>query len=146
LAFCPPTARNRGPAATLFLRSSKKLARAINAASGNRPVVVLANVSRFDGSPGSLRRLQLEHGAGIGRAVVSFDGPIVLCAVSRYHGGAFVVFSSVLNDGLEVVAVGGSYASVIGGGLPPQSFRQRSEEANWGGSAPGRVEFPDRAR
>jgi acetyl-CoA carboxylase carboxyltransferase component len=92
------------------------VARAINAASGNRPVVVLANVSGFDGSPGSLRRLQLEHGAGIGRAVVSFDGPIVLCVVSRYHGSAFVVFSSVLNDGLEVVAVDGSYASVIGGG------------------------------
>jgi acetyl/propionyl-CoA carboxylase alpha subunit/acetyl-CoA carboxylase carboxyltransferase component len=101
---------------TLFPRSSKKVARAINAASGNRPVVVLANLSGFDGSPESLRRLQLEYGAEIGRAMVNFDGPIVFCVVSRYHGGAFVVFSSVLNDGLEVVAVDGSYASVIGGG------------------------------
>jgi acetyl-CoA carboxylase carboxyltransferase component len=101
---------------TLFPRSSKKVARAINAASGNRPVVVLANLSGFDGSPESLRRLQLEYGAEIGRAIVNFDGPIVFCVVSRYHGGAFVVFSSVLNDGLEVVAVDGSYASVIGGG------------------------------
>ncbi|MDQ6782058.1 MAG: biotin/lipoyl-binding protein [Actinomycetota bacterium] len=101
---------------TLFPMSSKKVARAINAASGNRPVVVLANLSGFDGSPESLRRLQLEYGAEIGRAVVNFDGPIVFCVVSRYHGGAFVVFSSVLNDGLEVVAVDGSYASVIGGG------------------------------
>jgi hypothetical protein len=49
------------------------VARAINAASGSRPVVVLANLS----------------------------GPIVFCVVSRYHGGAFVVFSSALNDGLE---------------------------------------------
>jgi acetyl/propionyl-CoA carboxylase alpha subunit/acetyl-CoA carboxylase carboxyltransferase component len=101
---------------TLFPRSSKKVARAVNAASGNRPVVVLANLSGFDGSPESLRLLQLEYGAEIGRAIVNFDGPIVFCVVSRYHGGAFVVFSSVLNDGLEVVAVDGSYASVIGGG------------------------------
>jgi acetyl/propionyl-CoA carboxylase alpha subunit/acetyl-CoA carboxylase carboxyltransferase component len=101
---------------TLFPRSSKKVARAINAASDNRPVVVLANLSGFDGSPESLRRLQLEYGAEIGRAVVNFAGPIVFCVVSRYHGGAFVVFSGALNDGLEVAAVNGSYASVIGGG------------------------------
>jgi acetyl-CoA carboxylase carboxyltransferase component len=48
--------------------------------------------------------------------MVNFDGPIVFCVVSRFHGGAFVVFSGVLNDGREVVAVDGSYASVIGGG------------------------------
>jgi acetyl/propionyl-CoA carboxylase alpha subunit/acetyl-CoA carboxylase carboxyltransferase component len=101
---------------TLFPMSSKKVARAINAASRNRPVVVLANLSGFDGSPESLRRLQLEYGAEIGRAVVNFDGPIVFCVVSRYHGGAFVVFSSVLNEGLEVAAIEGSFASVIGGG------------------------------
>jgi acetyl/propionyl-CoA carboxylase alpha subunit/acetyl-CoA carboxylase carboxyltransferase component len=102
-------------AGTLFPRSSKKTARAINAASGNRPVVILANLSGFDGSPDSLRRLQLEYGAEIGRAVVNFDGPIVFCVVSRYHGGAFVVFSGTLNDNMEVAAVEGSYASVIGG-------------------------------
>ena len=102
-------------AGTLFPRSSKKTARAINAASGNRPVVVLANLSGFDGSPESLRGLQLEYGAEIGRAVVNFDGPIVFCVVSRYHGGAFVVFSGTLNDTMEVAAVEGSYASVIGG-------------------------------
>jgi acetyl-CoA carboxylase carboxyltransferase component len=79
-------------------------------------VVVLANLSGFDGSPESLRLLQLEYGAEIGRAIVNFDGPVVFCVVSRYHGGAFVVFSSVLNDSLEVAAVDGSYASVIGGG------------------------------
>ena len=95
--------------------SSKKVARAINAASGCRPVVVLANLSGFDGSPESLRRLQLEYGAEIGRAIVNFDGPFVLCVVSRYHGGAFVVFSATLNDDMEVLAVEGSFASVIGG-------------------------------
>jgi acetyl/propionyl-CoA carboxylase alpha subunit/acetyl-CoA carboxylase carboxyltransferase component len=104
-------------AGTLFPRASKKVARAINAASGIRPVVVLANLSGFDGSPESLRELQLEYGAEIGRAVVNFDGPIVFCVVSRYHGGAFVVFSKALNDRLEVAAVAGSHASVIGG--PP---------------------------
>jgi acetyl-CoA carboxylase carboxyltransferase component len=47
--------------------------------------------------------------------VVNFDGPIVFCVVSRYHGGAFVVFSQRLNENLETVAVRGSHASVIGG-------------------------------
>jgi len=102
-------------AGTLFPKSSKKTARAINAASGNRPLVVLANLSGFDGSPESLRSLQLEYGAEIGRAIVNFDGPIVFCVVSRYHGGAFVVFSATLNDQMEVAAVEGSYASVLGG-------------------------------
>ncbi|TSE01853.1 ATP-grasp domain-containing protein [Skermania sp. ID1734] len=100
---------------TLFPQSSKKTARAINAASGNRPVVVLANLSGFDGSPESLRNIQLEYGAEIGRAIVNFDGPIVFCVISRYHGGAFVVFSGALNDNMEVLAVEGSFASVIGG-------------------------------
>jgi acetyl-CoA carboxylase carboxyltransferase component len=102
-------------AGTLFPLSSKKVARGINAASGNRPVVVLANLSGFDGSPESLRRIQLEYGAEIGRAVVNFDGPIVFCVISRYHGGAFVVFSGALNDNMRVLALEGSYASVIGG-------------------------------
>jgi acetyl-CoA carboxylase carboxyltransferase component len=112
----PPT---DGPdiytAGTLFPRSSKKVARAINGASGNRPLVVLANLSGFDGSPDSMRNLQLEYGAEIGRAIVNFDGPIVFCVVSRYHGGAFVVFSKALNEQMTVLAVEGSFASVIGG-------------------------------
>ncbi len=102
-------------AATLFPGSSKKVARALNSASGVRPVVVLANLAGFDGSPESLRELQLEYGAEIGRAVTNFDGPIVFCVVSRYHGGAFVVFSKALNPALEVIAVRGARASVIGG-------------------------------
>ena len=100
---------------TLFPQSSRKVARAINAASGNRPVVVLANLSGFDGSPESMRRWQLEYGAEIGRAVTNFRGPIVFVVVSRYHGGAFVVFSKRLNEQVEIAAVEGSYASVIGG-------------------------------
>ncbi|MGZ4213772.1 MAG: carboxyl transferase domain-containing protein [Actinomycetota bacterium] len=100
---------------TLFPLSSKKIARAINSASGNRPVVVLANLSGFDGSPESLRNLQLEYGAEIGRAVTNFKGPMVFCVISRYHGGAFVVFSKTLNENLEIAAVEGSFASVIGG-------------------------------
>jgi acetyl-CoA carboxylase carboxyltransferase component len=113
--FPPVDGPSQWTAGTLFPLSSKKTARAINAASGNRPLVILANLSGFDGSPESLRRLQLEYGAEIGRAVVNFDGPIVFCVVSRYHGGAFVVFSGTLNDNMEVAAVEGSYASVIGG-------------------------------
>lgn len=101
---------------TLFPQSSKKVARAINAASGNRPVVVLANLSGFDGSPESLRKMQLENGAEIARSVVNFQGPIYFVVVSRYHGGAYVVFSQELNDEMQAVALSGSYASVIGGG------------------------------
>jgi acetyl-CoA carboxylase carboxyltransferase component len=113
--FPPTDGPDTYTAGTLFPRSSKKAARAINAASGNRPLVVLANLSGFDGSPDSMRNLQLEYGAEIGRAIVNFDGPIVFCVVSRYHGGAFVVFSKALNPSMTVLAVEGSFASVIGG-------------------------------
>ena len=96
-------------------QSSKKVARAVNASSNNRPLVVLANLSGFDGSPESMRRLQLEYGAEIGRSIVNFKGPIVFCVISRYHGGAYVVFSRALNEQIEVAALEGTYASVIGG-------------------------------
>ncbi len=113
--FPPSDGPDIWTAGTLFPRSSKKTARAINAASANRPLVVLANLSGFDGSPDSMRNLQLEYGAEIGRAVINFVGPIVFCVVSRYHGGAFVVFSKALNPNMTVLAVEGSFASVIGG-------------------------------
>ncbi|MEO6411420.1 MAG: carboxyl transferase domain-containing protein [Pedococcus sp.] len=113
--FPPTDGPDTYTAGTLFPRSSKKAARAINAASGNRPLVVLANLSGFDGSPESMRSLQLEYGAEIGRAIVNFEGPIVFCVVSRYHGGAFVVFSKALNPNMTVLAVEGSFASVLGG-------------------------------
>ena len=113
--FPPTDGPDTYTAGTLFPQSSKKTARAINAASGNRPVVVLANLSGFDGSPESMRKLQLEYGAEIGRAIVNFRGPIVFCVISRYHGGAFVVFSKALNPGMTVLALEGSFASVLGG-------------------------------
>jgi acetyl-CoA carboxylase carboxyltransferase component/biotin carboxyl carrier protein len=111
----PADGPDQWTAGTLFPGSSRKVARAINIASGNRPVVVLANLSGFDGSPESMRQWQLEYGAEIGRAVVNFQGPVVFCVVSRYHGGAFVVFSKALNDNMQVAALEGAYASVIGG-------------------------------
>jgi acetyl/propionyl-CoA carboxylase alpha subunit/acetyl-CoA carboxylase carboxyltransferase component len=113
--FPPTDGPDTYTAGTLFPRSSKKTARAINAASGNRPLVVLANLSGFDGSPESMRNLQLEYGAEIGRAIVNFDGPIIFTVISRYHGGAFVVFSKALNPNMTVLALEGSFASVLGG-------------------------------
>jgi acetyl/propionyl-CoA carboxylase alpha subunit/acetyl-CoA carboxylase carboxyltransferase component len=113
--FLPADGPSSWTSGTLFPQSSRKIARAINAASGNRPVVVLANLTGFDGSPESMRRWQLEYGAEIGRAVTNFHGPIVFVVVSRYHGGAFVVFSKRLNENIGVAAIAGSYASVIGG-------------------------------
>ncbi len=100
---------------TLFPKSSKKLARAINSYSNSLPMVVIANLSGFDGSPESLRNCQLEYGAEIGRAVVNFQGPIIFVVVARYHGGAYVVFSRTLNPNMRIIAVEGTFASVIGG-------------------------------
>jgi acetyl-CoA carboxylase carboxyltransferase component len=40
---------------------------------------------------------------------------MVFCVISRYHGGAYVVFSRALNEQLEVAALEGTHASVIGG-------------------------------
>ncbi|MFP6663623.1 MAG: carboxyl transferase domain-containing protein [Deltaproteobacteria bacterium] len=113
---------------TLFPLSSRKLSRSLNTASGNRPVVVLANLSGFDGSPESMRRLQLEFGAEIARAVVNFAGPILFLVVSRYHGGAYVVFSQELNDSLRASALHGSHASVIGGAAAAQVVFTREVE------------------
>jgi len=115
IGYVPADGPETWTGGTLFPRSSKKVARSINAASDNRPLVVLANLSGFDGSPESMRALQLEYGAEIGRAVTNFVGPIVFAVVSRYHGGAFVVFSKKLNPSIEAVALEGTYASVLGG-------------------------------
>jgi acetyl-CoA carboxylase carboxyltransferase component len=115
IGFTPADGPEQWTSGTLFPNSSKKVARAINAASNNRPVVLLANLSGFDGSPESMRKLQLEYGAEIGRAVVNFKGPMIFCVISRYHGGAYVVFSQALNENLRVVALEGTFASVIGG-------------------------------
>jgi acetyl/propionyl-CoA carboxylase alpha subunit/acetyl-CoA carboxylase carboxyltransferase component len=115
IGYTPNDGPNAWTAATLFPPSSKKVARALNAASNNRPAVILANLSGFDGSPESMRRGVLEMGAEIARAVVRFQGKIAFVVVTRYHGGAYVVFSHELNDGMKVAALTGSYASVIGG-------------------------------
>ncbi len=124
---------DRWSGGTLFPQSSKKVARALNQASGNRPVVVLANLSGFDGSPESMRKLQLEYGAEIGRAVVNFKGPIVFVVIGRYHGGAYVVFSKALNPNLTAFAVDGAFASVIGGApaaavVFPREVRNRANK------------------
>ncbi len=113
--FVPADGPPAWTSGTLFPQASRKTARAINATSGNRPLVVMANLSGFDGSPESMRKWQLEYGAEIGRAITNFKGPIVFVVVSRYHGGAFVVFSKQLNETMEIAAIEGSYASVIGG-------------------------------
>ncbi len=163
--FVPADGPPSWTSGTLFPQSSRKAARAINAASANRPLVVLANLSGFDGSPESMRRRQLEFGAEIGRAVTNFDGPIVFVVVSRYHGGAFVVFSKALNDvdgdrrRRGVVRVGdrrgtgssdgvrprgeathrGRPAGSRGGRRSDRSHRARRRPAAHGGDAPHRT-------
>lgn len=115
LGYTPNDGPDSWTAATLFPLSSKKVARALNAASGVRPAVILANLSGFDGSPESMRRGVLEFGAEIARAVVRYQGRILFAVVSRYHGGAYVVFSGELNPHMRTAALEGSFASVIGG-------------------------------
>ncbi|HTO55051.1 MAG TPA: carboxyl transferase domain-containing protein [Myxococcota bacterium] len=115
IGYVPNDGPDAWTANTLFPYSSKKVARALNAASGNRPAVILANLSGFDGSPESMRRGILEYGAEIARAIVRFQGPIVFTVLTRYHGGAYVVFSHELNPRMRATALEGSYASVIGG-------------------------------
>jgi acetyl-CoA carboxylase carboxyltransferase component len=115
LGWAPVYGPDHWTGGTLFPLAAKKVARAINAASGNRPLVVLANLTGFDGSPESMRQWQLEYGAEIGRAVVSFKGPIVFCVIGHYHGGASLVFSAALQDNLEVAAVEGSHVSMLDG-------------------------------
>ena len=53
--FLPADGPDQWTSGTLFPMSSKKVARVVNAASGNRPLVVLANLAGFDGSPESMR-------------------------------------------------------------------------------------------
>jgi acetyl/propionyl-CoA carboxylase alpha subunit/acetyl-CoA carboxylase carboxyltransferase component len=141
--FPPTDGPDTYTAGTLFPRSSKKTARAINSASGNRPLVVLANLSGFDGSPESMRKLQLEYGAEIGRAIVNFSGPIVFCVISRYHGGAFVVFSKALNPNMTVLALEGSFASVLGG-APAAAVVFSSEVNNRTATDPRVTELQER--
>ena len=119
-------------AGTLFPRSAKKVARAIRATSGNRPLVVLANLEGFDGSPESLRAGQLEYGAEIGRALVDFAGPIVLVTAGRCQDGVSLVFSPALNAGIEAVALGASPPAV-----PPARLRPYLIEAVERGMARG---------
>jgi len=64
--------------------------------------------------------------------VVNFQGPLLFSVVSRYHGGAYVVFSRELNPSLRAIALDGSFASVIGGGpaagvVFPREVRARAE-------------------
>ena len=80
--------------------AAQKVARAIHAASGNRPLVVLAKLEPLHQGP-------LEAVAGIARAVVSFQGPIVVYALSPDHDGALAAFSGALHDNLETVSLNG---------------------------------------
>ena len=106
---CPPTARRHGPRERCSRSRRARSARAINAASGNRPLVVLANLSGFDGSPESMRRWQLEYGAEIGRAVTNFRRP------DRVRGRSPAITAarsssspSGSTTGMEIAAVEGS--------------------------------------
>jgi acetyl-CoA carboxylase carboxyltransferase component len=129
LGAIPPDGPDGWTGGTLFPRAAKKVARALGAASGNRPVVVLADLGEVDGSPESLRAGQLEYAAEIARAVVEFEGPIVLVVLDRCHEAAGLIFSPALNDCLEMAAITGSAGSEAHLTLPPERLRPYLIEA-----------------
>ncbi len=113
-------------AGTLYPMAARKVARALNRASGRRPAVVLANLAGFDGSRRSLVEGQLEHGAELARAVVNFRGPLVVVVIGRFHGGAYVVLNRRLNPELRIVALEGTRVSVIGGSSAAEVVLRRA--------------------
>ena len=76
--YVPSDGPETWTAGTLFPQSSKKVAQALNRASGIRPAVILANLSGFDGSPESMRCGILEFGAEIARAEWYLEGQLPL--------------------------------------------------------------------
>jgi acetyl-CoA carboxylase carboxyltransferase component len=117
-------------AGTLYPMGARKLARALNHASGRRPAVVLANLAGFDGSRQSLEAGQLEYGAELARAVVNFRGPLVVVVIGRFHGGAYVVLSQRLNPWVRIVALEGTRVSVIGGSAAAEVVLHREVDAH----------------
>ena len=47
--------------------------------------------------------------------MTNFDGPLVVVVIGRFHGGAYVVFNRALNLGVRILALDGTFVSVIGG-------------------------------
>ena len=145
-----PTGSGWEAAGTLYPMGARKLARALNHASGRRPAVVLANLAGFDGSRGSLEAGQLEHGAELARAVVNFRGPLVVVVIGRFHGGAYVVLSQRLNPWVRIVALEGTRVSVIGGSAAAEVVLHREVDAHMerlgAGDAGRGPETPTRVR
>jgi hypothetical protein len=84
-----------------------------NAAGRNRPPGWCGPTSGVDGSP-PLHTLELEYGGRDrprGRQLSTARSSSASC---RHHGGAFGL-SGALTDNVEVIAVEGAYAPVIGG-------------------------------
>ena len=120
-ARCPAAASRPATARTPGRRERSSRSRRRRPPARSTPPRGHAPWSCWPTSPGSTARRSRCGGCSSstaprsgGRSSTS-TGPIVFCVVSRYHGGAFVVFSKTLNDRMQVLAVEGSYASVIGG-------------------------------
>ena len=82
-------------------------------------------ISRLDGSPESMRNWPVGVWRGDRSRGHELQGaPIVFVVVSRYHGGAFVVFSKALTETMEIAAVEGSFAL-------PSSVALRQPRDGW---------------
>ena len=80
---------------------------------------MLANLSGFDGSPESLRKMQLENGAEIARAVVNFQGPIY-----------FVVVTIPADTGVHEVFIN-SATALATTDLGPTGTRESGNTESW---------------
>jgi acetyl-CoA carboxylase carboxyltransferase component len=101
--------------ATLQPAGSRLIARALRSASGQRPILLLANLAGFDGARWANQQGQLEWGTEVAEAVAACRSPLLVWILTRCHGGAFVVFSRRLQPDLQLWALVGAQASVIGG-------------------------------
>ena len=74
------------------------------------------------------------------RAIVNFDGPIVFCMVSRYHGGSLRRFLQAINERhRKCSTIKRSFSSVIGGTTAERGVHPRGEQTHRSG--PGRSEL-----
>lgn len=105
------------PLGPLTPLDSEIIARAIKKASGHLPVVILGNLAGFNSDPLSMQNKQLTQGASIVRAIVHFQGALVIINLGYMIGGAYVVFSKQLNPCIRILAVEGAKVQVVGGNI-----------------------------
>lgn len=105
------------PLGSLTPLDSEVIAKAIGKASGHLPVVILGYLTGFNSDPLSMQNKQLSQGASIVRAIVHYQGALIIINLGCMIGGSYVVFSRQLNSCIRIIAVEGAKAQVTGGNI-----------------------------